>query len=418
MSASWLCCCYCCVGKKLLPDNALEPNRFGMRYSPIAERHVNPHDSPLQSGIEALSELLGRPTLLDDPELVPLAYSRQWGELDPVRTQSILGRGAPSDVRRALFAQGIAERAGVFLTEPAPELGMAARICRTLRNEGEVLGFLWLIPGDQELSSSESDQVEAAAQQLEDALFDSDSVLEGDETRLLELLRGPDCSERDVAGAKLAARGMGPETPIIVCLVSVPPGGPLPVETMIAASRRLTVGLAIAGRSSEGGTLIASPTDPALSSVSQSEIAEWLRTGSAPGSAVGQSEVLSLDRLPIAFHQASTSLKVARSAPGGSAAAWERLGADRLIAQLPLSSIHDFPEGLTHVIEHEPDLAQTLKAFLDNAGHVKETSERLALHRSGLYYRLARIEDLTGLDLDSGDDRLLAHLALRTRHLF
>jgi hypothetical protein len=389
-----------------------------MRYSPIAELHFNPHDSPLQSAIEALSELLGRPTLLDDPELVPLAYSRQWGELDPVRTQSILGRGAPSDVRRALFAQGIAERAGVFLTKPAPELGMAARVCRTLRNGDEVLGFLWLIPGDRELSNSEGDQVEAVAQQLEGVLCDGDPVLEGDETRLLELLRGSDCPERDVAVARLTARGMGPETPIIVCLVSVSPGGPLPIETMIAASRRLTVGLAIAGRSSEGGALVASPTDPALSSVSRWEIAEWLRTRSAPGSAVGQSEVLSLDRLPTAFHQASTSLAIARSAPGGSAAAWERLGADRLVAQLPRSSVYDYPEGLTHVIEHEPDLARTLEAFLDNAGHVKETSERLALHRSGLYYRLSRIEDLTGLDLDSGDDRLLAHLALRTRHLF
>jgi DNA-binding PucR family transcriptional regulator len=39
------------------------------------------------------------------------------------------------------------------------------------------------------------------------------------------------------------------------------------------------------------------------------------------------------------------------------------------------------------------------------------------LHRSGLYYRLQRIEAITGLDLHRGDDRLLAHLAVRVANL-
>jgi DNA-binding PucR family transcriptional regulator len=44
---------------------------------------------------------------------------------------------------------------------------------------------------------------------------------------------------------------------------------------------------------------------------------------------------------------------------------------------------------------------------------VPATAAALNLHRSGVYYRLRRAEELTGLDLDRGDDRLLAHLALR-----
>ena len=35
------------------------------------------------------------------------------------------------------------------------------------------------------------------------------------------------------------------------------------------------------------------------------------------------------------------------------------------------------------------------------------------MHRATLYRRLERVEEITGLDLERGDDRLLAHLGLR-----
>jgi len=44
---------------------------------------------------------------------------------------------------------------------------------------------------------------------------------------------------------------------------------------------------------------------------------------------------------------------------------------------------------------------------------VRRTAAALAIHRQTLYYRLGRIEQLTGLDLGDGGDRLTLHLALR-----
>ena len=61
----------------------------------------------LQEIVDALSVRLGRPVLVDDVELRPLAYSSQVGELDCVRTASILGRAAPDAAREALFGHGI-----------------------------------------------------------------------------------------------------------------------------------------------------------------------------------------------------------------------------------------------------------------------------------------------------------------------
>ena len=69
-------------------------------------------DRGLQEIVDALSLSLGRPVLIDDAELRPLAYSTQFGELDHVRTASILGRLAPDEARVALFDEGIRTAAG------------------------------------------------------------------------------------------------------------------------------------------------------------------------------------------------------------------------------------------------------------------------------------------------------------------
>lgn len=110
------------------------------------------------------------------------------------------------------------------------------------------------------------------------------------------------------------------------------------------------------------------------------------------------------------------ALRVARSRTP-AVAAWSALGADRLVAQLPAAAMADVPAPLADLVRGDPALVETLAAFLDAGGDVKATAAALSLHRSGLYYRLQRVEELTGLDLSRGDDRLLAHLAIRARRM-
>jgi len=50
-------------------------------------------------------------------------------------------------------------------------------------------------------------------------------------------------------------------------------------------------------------------------------------------------------------------------------------------------------------------------------GSPRESSTRLNLHRSSLYYRLDRISQLLGSDLSDGLVRLDLHLALKSRRL-
>ena len=68
---------------------------------------------------------------------------------------------------------------------------------------------------------------------------------------------------------------------------------------------------------------------------------------------------------------------------------------------------------VNEVYAHDEGLVETLETFLDRAGKVNETASTLNIHRSTLYYRLAKIEEITKTDLHTGSDRLLLHLEVK-----
>ncbi|HEX2282370.1 MAG TPA: helix-turn-helix domain-containing protein [Thermomicrobiales bacterium] len=67
---------------------------------------------------------------------------------------------------------------------------------------------------------------------------------------------------------------------------------------------------------------------------------------------------------------------------------------------------------LTYDRENNADLVSTLDAFFAANGSPKEASERLGVHRNTVLYRLDRIRDITGYDLDDAGLRMRLQLAL------
>ncbi|MCX6499421.1 MAG: helix-turn-helix domain-containing protein [Arthrobacter sp.] len=105
----------------------------------------------------------------------------------------------------------------------------------------------------------------------------------------------------------------------------------------------------------------------------------------------------------------------------GDCAAWEDLGDDRILLQLPFDEMcqEDLSEGLRRLLgaRNAPMLIEALRVYLSTGGNAVEASRRLHLHRSTLYYRLDRVTALTGLDLGDGDVRRELQLALRAAAL-
>jgi purine catabolism regulator len=62
-------------------------------------------------------------------------------------------------------------------------------------------------------------------------------------------------------------------------------------------------------------------------------------------------------------------------------------------------------------------LLDTLDAYLAHGGNASQAAAALHLHRNTLAYRLRRVAQLTGLDVDDPEARLHLHLALKVRRL-
>jgi PucR family transcriptional regulator, purine catabolism regulatory protein len=73
------------------------------------------------------------------------------------------------------------------------------------------------------------------------------------------------------------------------------------------------------------------------------------------------------------------------------------------------------------LVEHDErkqgDLIRTLNGFFEANGNLAKAAQDLDVHRNTLVYRLERISELTEMNLDDADNRLILHLALKIQRV-
>lgn len=108
---------------------------------------------------------------------------------------------------------------------------------------------------------------------------------------------------------------------------------------------------------------------------------------------------------------------------GGPVVQVDRTGAMQLLSKVASrGELTRFAEELLGPLErydrsHGSDLVRTLHLYLQLEGNLQQTAQKLNISISGLKYRLQRIEEVGGLNLDSPDQRFDLMLALRIRFL-
>ncbi|MEU3783861.1 helix-turn-helix domain-containing protein [Streptomyces sp900129855] len=393
-----------------------------------------------QELVDEISELLGAPATLENRDFELLAFGVYDSEgeldasaLDPVRTRSILTRRSTAAVRSWFEGFGITRADGPVRIPPTPEAGVyRGRVCLPVRHRGVVLGYVWLLDDDP----GPSDVQLAAAMEVTGRIGDllADEAQHGaDLTRELRaVLTAQPGWPRDMAVAELrtalGARADGPHT--VVCVTPWPSADPddaPSLRTLPGATALCTVpwggaspaldavedaqSLALLVRLRAADTLT-----PATSAAARLlERARQASTGeAAAGVASGR---VGLTELGAAWEEASASARAARAEPRlGPVARWASIGPYRLLTALPPHTAQD-PAVAALLSPAHHELARTAEVYLDCAGQAGRTAAELGIHRQTLYYRLSRVEQLTGLDLDDGEDRLLLHMALKGARL-
>ena len=124
------------------------------------------------------------------------------------------------------------------------------------------------------------------------------------------------------------------------------------------------------------------------------------------------------------FVQAREALKLSCSLFSGERVMhFNDLGVYRLLCRLQGSDdLREFYEQTLGPLAeydagHKTEMVTTLEAFFEHHGNVSRTAESLFLHRNSLLYRLDRIGEITGMELDDADDRFALQLALKVQPL-
>ncbi|MEL3951398.1 helix-turn-helix domain-containing protein, partial [Streptomyces sp. LNU-CPARS28] len=121
--------------------------------------------------------------------------------------------------------------------------------------------------------------------------------------------------------------------------------------------------------------------------------------------------------LGAAWGEATAAARAALAEPRfAPLARWSDIGPYRLLTALPPEAARDAAARELLSPAHR-ELARTAEVFLDRAGQAGRAAAELGIHRQTLYYRLSRVEQLTKLDLDEGEDRLLLHMVLKASRL-
>ncbi|CAL9537214.1 hypothetical protein SUDANB58_04166 [Streptomyces sp. enrichment culture] len=396
-----------------------------------------------QELVDEISELLGAPATLENRDFELIAFGAYDSEgdldpsaLDPVRARSILTRRSTAAVRAWFEGFGITRATGPVRIPPAPEAGvLRGRVCLPVRHRGVVLGYVWLLDTDPGPTAPQLAAAMEVAGRI-GALLADEATRGADLSRELRaVLTAERDWQREMAVAELrtalGTRAGDPHT--VVCVAPWPPVGPddaPSVRTVPGATALCTVpwdggashGREAAGRARSALALLVrlrSADVPAPAVSAAGRLLERARGGGgATGPAAGIAAARTgLAELGAAWREASAAARAALAEPRlGPVAEWASIGPFRLLTALPPGAARD-PAVRALLSPAHRELARTAEVYLDRAGQAGRTAAELGIHRQTLYYRLSRVERLTGLDLDDGEDRLLLHMALKGARL-
>lgn len=341
----------------------------------------------VQRAVDALARALSQPVLIEDARHQPLWWSAQ-DEVDGTRIRTILHRGVPPAAAALVVEMRLAAAAGPVRTPAVPEADMLPRWCVPLRAGRALLGYLWVLDARGTVAPADLPSLVACAELAAATLArDAAAAVQRDQLRSLLLARlraGPD----EAAARELTAlEGLGPDAMVTVHAPRARGGwdlddvildGGMSVH-VVPPDGRLGAGRAGAGRPATSG--------PALPLVS----------------------------LRVAVQRAAVTRRALRAGARLPRPTWDALGSWHLIvaapADLAVADVHPGADTLARL--PRPDLMATARAVLDHGGDVAATAAGLHIHRTTLYYRLDRIETLTGVNLRTGPDRDDLHMALR-----
>jgi hypothetical protein len=384
----------------------------------------------IQMTVDELAERLQRSVVINDAGVHLRYASAHYGDEDPVRVRAVLQREADSKVIGHVLAQGVSTWTSAGVIPPNPALEMKARVCVPIRWEGRLLGLLIVMDADGSLTTAELTSIGEVAAGLAPSMALRE--LDGDATSRERAL--VDLVGREPLLRRRALEELASDADRFVAVTAVELGTRGATGGAAAAHARTALHDALRMRPPGGCSgqlhavtdatavlLLGSPgplSEPAVRTHVERLVhrVRDLSAGRFDCVAGIGTDVAGLDRAVESAVQARLARRAAATVLGTAVASWAELGPYGVLLRIPDDDLDEtaLPAEVRQLrdIDRDGHLTRTLRVYLDHGCNGPAAAGALHIHRTTLYYRLGRIAELTGLDLDDGRTRLTLHLGL------
>ena len=401
-----------------------------------AQTDATPGDVPLGDLFalaNSLAAMTGGAVEIEDRQARVLAYSSQEG-VDEPRRQTILGRRVPSEWLARLEEAGVFRRlwAGeVVRYEAGPGFDLQPRLAVAVRAGDMILGSIWVAEGDTPLRAEAEDVLRETARIAALHLIRHRASEDLERSARGELLTSV---LEGRGGVEATAYRLGVPADGSFAVLAFEPHGSDEVEDALARERVLDLvtlyGEAFRNRSAAvqlGRTIyvLLPGADPeraqrlvelALDIVARARESLGVSLRGGVGSIVGH-----LRDVPRSRREADQVLRALGTDPTGPVAA----DFDGAQSRVTLVELRDFAADRPHLrsrrIEqlsrhddkHGTSYVETLHCYLDAFGDIPRAAKRANVHPNTFRYRLRRLVEVCGINLEDPEERLLASLELR-----
>ncbi|MEU6324819.1 helix-turn-helix domain-containing protein [Streptomyces sp. NPDC047009] len=373
----------------------------------------------------AVAAMVGGAITVEDPQQRVLAYSNLPDQpIDDARRDTILGRQVPLDDHYLRIYRRLWRAPGVIRIGDASPL---PRLAVTVRAGSELLGSIWAVESGTPLGP-----------QAEQALADAAGVAT---LHLLRLRRATELERRArgellrslLAGKTFSAARFGIDCGRMTVLAlqlptsSATPAGVLGLQvadlvTAYAETLTSSASCVVEGQVVYALLPLAEDVPPArVASLAETVITraeESLHTRLRAG--IG-SAVADFADVPRSRQEADRVLAVLAAQPHRAhVASIQDVRCQAILLELEESIVND-PRiqlaSVTAMLRHDAErgtrYAQTLLAYLDAFGDTTVAADRLHVHQNTFRYRIRRVGELFGVNLQDADERLVLWLQLR-----
>jgi hypothetical protein len=375
----------------------------------------------------ATAAMVGGPVTIEDPRSTVLAYSNLADhEVDDGRRATILGHRVPDEWIKRQTDDGVFRRlfreSGVVRHHYA-EFGLKPRMATAIRAGDEILGSIWVQEGDTPLGDDAEAALLEAARIAALHLLRHRSSADLERGRRTELLRAA-FEGRVPPDALSPVLEIGPAVPVSVIAIDVGSAVADRAAGMVSlyceSYRRRAAVVAIGRIVYVLVPLIDGDDEDRLVALA-SGICERIREALhvEPSAGIGR-RVASIDGLRESQREADRVLRALRGVAGAGPVATADAVRSRVVLQflqevaaseptlragkLDALAEHDARKGTTYVA--------TLRSFFDALGDMPAAAAAQGVHPNTFRYRMRRLAEVAGIDLDDPAERLVLQLQL------